>query len=49
LSTPHAPSQPLEGRQGQVREDVLHIPCVDLVLSRDAFCDAPSRDPVGRH
>jgi hypothetical protein len=26
---------------------VLDISCVDIVLSRDAFCETPSLDPVG--
>jgi hypothetical protein len=27
---------------------VLNIPCVDVVLSRNAFCQAPPLDPVDR-
>jgi len=48
--TPHTPSQPLEGRQSQVRQDVLDISCVDVVLSRDAFCQiAPVPACRGNH
>jgi hypothetical protein len=43
-----APSEALERRQGQVQQDVLDIPRVDLVLARDGFGEAPSLDPIGR-
>src|SRR5262249_25599077 len=43
-----APSQPLYRGQGQVREDMLHVPGVNRVLPSDLLGQVPPRGPVGR-